>query len=288
MAILHERRGLLRLEVVRCICAPLYNAIREFVLDYADERRRRGRLGFQDLLVHCRTLLRDNPEVAARIRERYRFLLIDEFQDTDPLQTEIADAIAGDEEGRLFFVGDPKQSIYRFRRADIEQYTAIRERYADSLVHLTQNFRSQPGVTDFVNAVFGPLMQADSSGGQAIWEDLDAYRRTVGGSNSAWRSGRWRRTRRFGSGGSTGAEAQGLGQIIADVRESQWPVLDQIGKAWRSANYSDIAVLVPARAGLSRLLPELDERNIPYRLESRSLVYHSEDVGRLARHSPCD
>ena len=58
-------------------------------------------------------------------------------------------------------------------------------------------------------------------------------------------------------------------------------MLDQIGKASRPANYSDIAVLVRARTGLTRLLPELDERNIPYRLESRSLVYHSEDVGRL-------
>ena len=280
MANLHERRGLLRLEVVRCICAPIYNAILEFVLDYAEERRRRGRLGFQDLLVHCRTLLRDHPEVAARIRERYRFLLIDEFQDTDPLQTEIANAIAGEEEGRLFFVGDPKQSIYRFRRADIEQYTAVREQYAGSRVHLTQNFRSQPGVTDFVNAVFGPLMQDDSSGGQAIWEDLDAYRGPLEGRTAPGV---------VVVGDEVGAlvpavrqaEAQGLGQIIADVRESKWPVLDQIGGAWRPANYSDIAVLVPTRTGLTRLLPELDERNIPYRLESRSLVYHSEDVARL-------
>ncbi len=280
MAKLHERRRQLRLEVIRCICAPIYNAIREFVLDYADDRRRRGRLGFQDLLVHCRTLLRDNPEVAVRIRERYRFLLIDEFQDTDPLQTEIADAIAGEEEGRLFFVGDPKQSIYRFRRADIEHYTAVREQHVGSRVHLTQNFRSQPGVTDFVNAVFGPLMQDDSSGGQAVWEDLDAYRGPLEGRTAPGV---------VVVGDEVGvlvpavrqAEAQGLGQIIADVRESKWLVLDQIGGAWRPANYSDIAVLVPTRTGLTRLLPELDERNIPYRLESRSLVYHSEDVARL-------
>ena len=280
MGTLHARRERLRLGVVACILAPIYNAIREFVLDYADERRHRGRLGFQDLLVHCCTLLRANPEVAARVRERFRFVLIDEFHDTDPLQSEIADAIAGDEEGRLFFVGDPKQSIYRFRRADIGQYTAIRERYAGSLVHLTQNFRSQPGVTDFVNAVFGPLMQADSSGGQAVWEDLEACRGPLSGKHVPGvvvvgdeldaSVPAVRRT-----------EAQALGQIIADVRRSQWPVLDQSDKCWRAANYSDIAVLVPARAGLSRLLPELDERNIPYRLESRSLVFHSEDVRRL-------
>ena len=280
MRSLHERRERLRLEVVECICSPIYNAIREFVLDYADQRRRHGRLGFQDLLVHCRTLLRDNPSVAARIRDRFRFILIDEFQDTDPLQAEIADAIAGEKEGGLFYVGDPKQSIYRFRRADIEQYTAVRERHASSRVHLIQNFRSQPGVTDFVNAVFGPLMQDDSSGGQAVWEDLQAHRERLAGRTApgvvvagdeleallpAVRQ----------------AEAQELGEIIADVRQAEWPVLDQIDGAWRPANYSDIAVLVPTRTGLSQLLPELDERNIPYRLESRSLVYHSEDVARL-------
>ncbi|MDE2903076.1 MAG: UvrD-helicase domain-containing protein [Chloroflexota bacterium] len=280
MATLHVRREQLRLEIVRCIFAPIYNAIRAFVLDYADERRRRGRLGFQDLLVRCRTLLHENPEVAARVRERFGFVLIDEFHDTDPLQSEIADAIAGDEEGRLFFVGDPKQSIYRFRRADIDQYRAIRERYSGSLVHLTQNFRSQPGVTNFVNAVFGPLMRADSTGGQAVWEDLNAYRGplecrqapgvvVIGDEMNASTS----EVRRV--------EAQGLAQIIAGVRESQWPVFDQSSKCWRAARFSDVAVLVPARTGLSQILPELDERDIPYRLESRSLVFRSEEVRRL-------
>ena len=173
---LDQRRGALRLDVVHNILAPIYNTIREFVLDYANERRRRGRLGFQDLLIHCRDLLFHNREVATRVRARFQYLLIDEFQDTDPLQTEIADAIAQGEQGYLFFVGDPKQSIYRFRRADIEQYSNVRERYADSRVHLTQNFRSQPGVTNFVNAVFGPLMSDDQGGGQADWTDLVAAR----------------------------------------------------------------------------------------------------------------
>lgn len=280
MAGLHDRREALRLDVVRCICAPIYNAVRKFVLDYADERRRRGRLVFHDLLVHCHTLLSDNPAVAASVRERFRYLLIDEFQDTDPLQTQIVDAIAGKEEGRLFFVGDPKQSIYRFRRADIEQYTAVRERYADSRVHLTQNFRSLPGVTDFVNAVFRPLMQADSSGGQADWEDLSATRQPL-------EDGQTSATIVVGdeidelTPAVRLAEARAIAEVIADVRRSKWSVLDQIEKNWRPASYSDIAVLVPARTGLSQLVPELDQQNIPYRLESRSLVYDTEEVCRL-------
>ena len=276
MVKLGAEREALRLAAVLSSIAPVYNAIREFVLAYADERRRRGRLGFQDLLVRCRNLLVCNSEIAARVRERYRYLLIDEFQDTDALQTEIANAIAQDEAGRLFFVGDPKQSIYRFRRADIEQYNAVRERYAESQVHLTQNFRSQPGVTKFVNAVFGPLMQADRSDGQAAWEDLDAAREPCADENRVAvtvvgdeRDANMPQVRE--------SEVKQLVEIIVDAQASGWRVLDQEDHTWRAARYADIAVLVPTRTGLARLLPQLEERGIPYRLESRSLVYDSEE-----------
>ncbi len=278
-ALAEAREELRRQAVLSCI-APIYNAVRQFVLDYADERRRRGRLGFQDLLVHCRDLLTANLDVAAEVRKRYRYLLIDEFQDTDPLQTEIADAIAQGEEGRLFFVGDPKQSIYRFRRADIEQYNRVRVRYADSRVHLTQNFRSQPGVTEFVNAIFGPLMQADQNGGQAAWEDLRADREPLEGSQQPVVTVVGDELEALAP-LVRQSEAETLSALIAEARDSEWQVLDQDDGAWRALNYADIAVLVPTRTGLTQLLPELEERDIPYRLESRSLVYHTEEVRGL-------
>ena len=277
---LNETRQALRLALRVRSLPPIYNAIREFVLEYADDRRRRGRLGFHDLLVRCRDLLSNNADVAAQVSERYRYLLIDEFQDTDPLQTEIADAIARGEVGRLFFVGDPKQSIYRFRRADIEQYNRVRERYQHTHVHLTQNFRSQSGVTEFVNAVFGPLMGADQSGGQAAWEDLHATRESRNGSAAS-------AVTVIGdeldapSPAVRQSEAETLADLIADVRESRWLVLDPDNGDWRPAKYADIAVLVPNRTGLARLLPELEERDIPYRLESRSLIYSTEEVRGL-------
>ena len=91
---------------------------------------------------------------------RYRYLLIDEFQDTDPLQIEIAALLAAADPGRgpgrwheievvpgkLFFVGDPKQSIYRFRRADIALYGQAEDAFEADLVQLTANFRSVPDV----------------------------------------------------------------------------------------------------------------------------------------------
>ena len=107
--------------------------------DYAAWRRRSGRLNFQDLLLLARDLLRDHPAVRRAFQERFLPILVDEFQDTDPIQAEILLYLTGGDTSRrrtgascrrgpgsLFVVGDPKQSIYRFRRADIETYGAVR------------------------------------------------------------------------------------------------------------------------------------------------------------------
>jgi len=110
-----------------------------FTVEAAESRRQAGELEFHDLLVLGRSVLRDpahGVEVRAALRERYQHLLLDEFQDTDPIQVELAVLIASSDPdaaakpwwevevdpGRLFFVGDPKQSIYRFRRADISVF----------------------------------------------------------------------------------------------------------------------------------------------------------------------
>ncbi len=126
----------------------LGSALRAKTLEAADQRREAGTLEFHDLLVLARKVLRDpvqGPIVRASLHDRYQRLLLDEFQDTDPIQIELAVRIAaadppaadqnlwGDVEvapGRLFVVGDPKQSIYRFRRADIGVFIAARDRFA--------------------------------------------------------------------------------------------------------------------------------------------------------------
>jgi ATP-dependent helicase/nuclease subunit A len=137
---------------------------------YAAWRRRSGRLNFQDLLVLARDLLRGHPAIREALRARFTPILVDEFQDTDPIQAEILFYLTGAETeekdwrrvtpvpGSLFVVGDPKQSIYRFRRADIETYEIVRRRVADSggrVLDLSTNFRSRGALCDWVNGVFG-------------------------------------------------------------------------------------------------------------------------------------
>ena len=274
MTELEEQREELRHSLAMRFLVPIYHRLRAFVLDYADERRKRGELEFQDLLVRASRLLNGNRAVAASVRDRFQRLLIDEFQDNDPLQTQIADAIAGGEEGRLFFVGDPKQSIYRFRRADIRQFNSVKDQREDGLVRLSQNFRSAPGVTEFVNAVFKPMMRAGSQ--QAEWDDLRAFRPALGEVEHPVTvvGGAYDATTR----GVRSLEADGLVRVIGEITNSPWQVYDKCLGETRDARFADTAVLVPTRTGLSHLLPALDRQGIPYRLESRSLVYHSSEV----------
>jgi len=144
--------------------------------EFAADRRRNGTLTFQDLLVCARDLLRDHPNVRRYFQRRFTHVLVDEFQDTDPVQAEVLLYLTGEDiaernwrklrprPGSLFIVGDPKQSIYRFRRADITTYLEVKEiivRSGGKVVPLSTNFRSVPAICTFVNDAFKELFSAD-------------------------------------------------------------------------------------------------------------------------------
>jgi ATP-dependent helicase/nuclease subunit A len=124
---------------------------------YRRRKRRAGAVDFADLLLMARDLLRDQPDVREALQRRYRYLLVDELQDTDPVQMEVVEHLCGGEltAGKLFGVGDYKQSIYRFRGADASLFQRLRQSVPhDGRLGLTLNFRSQPAVLHFVNALF--------------------------------------------------------------------------------------------------------------------------------------
>ncbi len=175
--------------------APLLQQeLRPVIEVYEDLKRRRGVLDFLDLLVRARDLLRDNSGVRAEMQQRYSHFFVDEFQDTDPLQAEILLLLAADavEEtdwrrvkpvaGKLFFVGDPKQAIYRFRRADLEVYRETKRHLVScgaEVLHLRTSFRAQPAIQRLVNASFAPLMSGGDGSGQVSYVALEPYRRAA-------------------------------------------------------------------------------------------------------------
>src|SRR4029078_5843682 len=131
--------------------ALLEELLRDFDAAYGEAKARESALDFEDLQRKGRQLLELNEKVREDARWRFRSILVDEFQDTNRLQCELVDLVAGDE---VFFVGDEFQSIYRFRHADVEVF---RERRAASagVLPLTENYRARPEVLDVVNPLFG-------------------------------------------------------------------------------------------------------------------------------------
>jgi ATP-dependent exoDNAse (exonuclease V) beta subunit len=175
------------------LAACLREELRPLCAAYEEAKEQAGALDFLDLLSRARDLVRDDREVRRELQERFTHVLVDEFQDTDPLQAEILLLLAADDPaeqeyrrsrpkaGKLFVVGDPKQSIYRFRRADIALYEDVKRILVGSgaeLVHLSTSFRSVPALQEAVNAGFAPRMQG---GTQAAYVALDRNRPSIEG-----------------------------------------------------------------------------------------------------------
>jgi ATP-dependent helicase/nuclease subunit A len=161
------RDGLLRM-FRRLEEVPGGDAAARFLVDRAAdaldgyEAAKGSGLDFMDLLLRASDLLATDPRVARRLADRFRYIFVDEFQDTDPLQAQVLRSLSADgAPGRLFVVGDPKQSIYGFRRADIQVYRKFREEMVDAggeEVPLARNFRSRPDLLGTLNALFSRVL----------------------------------------------------------------------------------------------------------------------------------
>ena len=274
------------------------DALTLVVRRHADERRRRGTLQFHDQLVLARELLHV-PEVRERVRKQYLRILIDEFQDTDPIQLDLAELLttavdgSGTEPGRLFTVGDPKQSIYRFRRADISTYLRARgeDEGADSGVEverLSTNFRCSRAVLDWVNEVFTEVLlpaegiqpeyrplepapqrpQHDPAHGPApfVFRTEDAPDMCPVDANDALRR-HW-------------TEASDVARVIATAIREGWTHESKSGEQ-TPLKLGDIAILLPARTSLPLLERCLDHAGIDYRTEASSIVYGTPEIRDL-------
>jgi ATP-dependent helicase/nuclease subunit A len=316
------------LSELRAAClGPLLGVLQAFVRDYRDERIAQGTLEFHDLLVLTRDLLAGRLDVRRALASRYQALLIDEFQDTDPIQVEIAVLIASTDPkagqkpwdtapvppGRLFFVGDPKQSIYRFRRADIEVYTAAAARFGDGgcgrTAPLVTNFRSVPSVITWVNHVFAELFRLErtlsgaGSAGQVVFQPLDPSRESdpaspvsvhllgeplasgVSAARAQWTPAGRTLTRTLAR-DLRETEAAGIAAMVARIKDEGaraglWRVWLDDAKEWNAPRLADVAILLPTRTALPALEEALSTAGIPCRVESRSLLFDTPEVRDL-------
>ncbi|MBS1964143.1 MAG: UvrD-helicase domain-containing protein [Bdellovibrionales bacterium] len=157
--------------LVRMENAPELRLLAEYALERYDRlKRRRGALDFNDLELGAARALEHDP-VAADYRKRFDLVMVDEFQDTNPVQARILTRLARPGLANLCVVGDPKQSIYRFRDADVSVF----EEFCSHMpvqVALTRNFRSVPGILEFSNAVCAPAFATSGMDYRALTPGL--------------------------------------------------------------------------------------------------------------------
>ena len=185
-----------RMDADADLAALLQRELGDALTRYERLKRRSGALDFLDLLLKARDLMTSSSDLRRGFQERFTHVFVDEFQDTDPLQAEILLLLTANDPtcadwravvpapGRLFIVGDPKQSIYRFRRADVGVYREVCDRLAAAgakAIQLTSSFRSVPEIQSCVNAGFSTVMSGDKVTLQADYVPLSPYRDPIKG-----------------------------------------------------------------------------------------------------------
>ncbi len=246
-------------------------------------RKDTGQLNFQDLLVLTSRMLKHNPSVRSDFQNRFRFILVDEFQDTDPLQAEILFYLCGRPvteldwrklqivPGSLFIVGDPKQSIYRFRRADIGIYQQVKELLLQSggaLKILQTNFRSHKEVCSWVNGQFEEIFAPDTSVYQATNVPLVPIRDSsffpTGVRTLTTMANRKNREE------SSKADANKIARIIANWIRKNSTIQPQ-----------DILLLVSEKKYITTFLNELERYQIPCEVSGSNTFSDSEELEQL-------
>lgn len=251
--------------------------------DLARKRRlAHGLVTFRESMECLVRLLSEHPGALAETSAAFDTVMLDEFQDTDSSQYTLARMIASASAdpsapvppGRLFVVGDPKQSIYRFRQSDLNVYFGARSDGWAQVVELTENFRSVAPVLDWTQQVCVPMLAGDPR--------VAATPLHAGAPDAAEFPGQVR----FLGGPSPDSveecrrqQARDLCTAVAAIIREGWPVRE--GEDLRPARAGDITVLAPRRSVLAELESELVDLGVPFSVESEKDLFSTQEGARF-------
>lgn len=285
--------------VAGCVLADLLAAVAPIVDSFRDYKRSTALLDFDDLIFAARDLLRDYPALRDALAKRYPHVLVDEFQDTDRLQTEIfwrlcGDPVAGADPqdwteyrirpGALFLVGDPKQAIYRFRGADVAAYIRAREAIhagnSGDLISISTNFRSCSSILSYVNERFAPHLSEEN--GQPGFTALDVFHPDHGEGlcvaalavPCAGEDGKAK------AGVQRDCEAEAVAEMCCRLIGSQI-IVDRKTDERRPCRPGDIALLAPGGTELWRYEEALEQRGVPVATQAGKGFYRRQEVQDL-------
>jgi exodeoxyribonuclease-5 len=265
---------------------------------FREHKRSAALLDFDDLVFAARDLLRDHDDVRRALAARFSHVLVDEFQDTDPLQTEIFWRLCGEppakdtaqdwgtfriRPGALFLVGDPKQAIYRFRGADVGAYVraraALLAQDADSVLSISTNFRSCAPILTYVNERFEALLSGE---GQPGFTALDPFHGNRGEAlcvaalDVAIADENGKATAEQ----QRDAEAEAVAEMCARLIGSEM-ILDRRSGVSRVCRPGDIALLAPTGSDLWRYEEALERHGIPVATQAGKGLFRRQEIQDL-------
>ena len=281
------------------VLADLMPLVEPVIDRFREHKRAAALLDFDDLIFSARDLLRDHDDVRRALAVRFSHVLVDEFQDTDPLQTEIFWRLCGEpprngkaedwtaftlRPGALFLVGDPKQAIYRFRGADITAYVTAREAFraqaADGVLSIATNFRSCAPIMDYVNERFEAPLSEEK--GQPGFQALDPFQpaRAAGPSVAALDIAVADENGKATAAEQRDGEAEAIADMCARLIGSE-PVRDPKTGGQRLCRAGDIALLAPTGSELWRYEEALEQRGIPVATQAGKGLYRRQEIQDL-------
>ena len=281
------------------VLADVVQLVQPVIERFRDYKRTAALLDFDDLIFAARDLLRDHDAVRAALASRFAHVLVDEFQDTDPLQTEIFWRLCGDppggssdddwtefqiRPGALFLVGDPKQAIYRFRGADVAAYIQARRAFlpqaADSVLPISTNFRSREPILRYVNARFEALLSVEN--GQPGFTALDAFHpaRDDGLCVAALDVAVADAEGKASADRQRDGEAEAVAEMCARLISSE-AIIDRKSGERRPCKPGDIALLAPTGSDLWRYEEALERRGIPVATQAGKGLFRRQEIQDL-------
>ncbi len=238
---------------------------------YEEKKLDAGQLDFDDLQIKMRNLLR-TEHVRARLAKRFSFVMVDEYQDTNTLQYEIILSLLDDlKDGNLFIVGDPKQSIYGFRDADVTVFEKTADRIVAAggkRVILAESFRPLQNVAASVNYFFASIMNAGSDPHEVAYQSIiHARQNSTAGSVEVLLNDATHET----------SQSEMVAARIAQLIAGKTTVFDKTEQA-RPAMYRDVAILLRSRTNLQELENALVKNNLPYVVTAGVGYYQTQDI----------
>jgi ATP-dependent helicase/nuclease subunit A len=262
--------------------AQLVQALRGVGELYEAKKTAQGVLDFLDLLLKTRHALETRPSVRRYFGARYPFVIVDEFQDTDPLQVRIAELLTNGRPGALVVVGDAKQSIYRFRRAEVRLFTRLAQeaesRPGHAVLRLTQNFRSRPAIVRFVNRAFAALIERSDEAGQPEYQPI-VPREGLTDEPSVL-------ALRYEAPYAEGqdllrAEAVALTRLIAQAARGGYTVRDPMRGTTRASRAGDVMVLTRRLTQAHHLEQALEAAGLRFVAEGGKSFFDRQEVHEL-------